>query len=135
MQVLFGRYLHDNIPLGSEAYELKIVTGDSIPFDKIKDHQVKALVAVEGSGLYHRITDQPWMKDRAYSYTLKKPFDCFCLTNAKGYLVIWFYKARALKRFWKIRIGDFLRLRDSCGRKSMTEAMAEKIAESCLVIK
>lgn len=124
MQTLFGNYLKKNLPFESEAYELKITSGNSLPFNAVKKHQIKALLDAEGEGLYHRLTDQPWMKDRPYSYTLKKPFDCLCLVKAKGYLIIWFYKPRKPKVFFKMRIQDFLRLKESTKRKSMTEKMA-----------
>lgn len=120
MQSLWGNYLKNNLPPQSEAYELKITSGNTLPFNDIKEHQIKALLDVEGKGLYHRLTDQPWIKDRPYTYTLKKPFDCFCLCKAKGYLIIWFYKPRTPKKFFKMDINTFLKLRRSMTRKSMT---------------
>ena len=134
MQTLFGRYLKANFPQESEAYELKFTKGNLIPFSQIKQHQIKSLIAVEEGGLYHRITDQPWIKDRPWTYTLKKPFDCFVLAKAKGYVVVWFYKPRQPKRFIKMRIKDYLRMRKYSKRKSFTEAMARQYAEEIIKI-
>lgn len=120
MQIFFGNYLKNNLPEESEAYELKIAKGSRLPFNDIKEHQIKALLDVEGKGLYHRLTDQPWIRDRPYTYTLKKPFDCFCLVKAKGYLILWFYKPRKPKKFLKMGINTFLKLKRSTKRKSMT---------------
>lgn len=124
MQTFFGNYIKCNLPEKSEAYELKFTKGTSIPFTSIKEHQEDALLEVEGEGLYHRITDQPWMKDRPFTFTRKKPFDCLVLANAEGYVVIWFYKPRQPKRFIKMRVKDFMRMKENSKRKSFTEEMA-----------
>lgn len=137
MQSLFGAYLKENPPKETEAYELKITKHNSLPFKDVKEHQVEALLKTEGKGLYHRITDQPWIENRPYSYTLKKPFDCFCLVNAKAYVVVWYYKPRQPKVFLKIRIQDFLkfkRLAEKAGFKSLKEQMAQEIASETLNI-
>ena len=135
MQGFFGEFIIKNPPEESEVYELKFSREKSLAFSSVADHQVNALLAVEKRGLYHRITDQPWIKDRPYSYTLKKPFDCFFLKNpCKAYVVIWFYKARQPKKFIKVRIEDFLRLKDICGRKSFTEPMILEVASGILDI-
>lgn len=129
MQTFFGKYLQDNLPKESEAYELKFTKGGAIPFSQIKEHQLDSLKSAEDEGLYHKITDQPWLPDRPYSYTLKKPFDCFALAKAKGYVVVWFYKPREPKRFIKMRIKDFMRMRKYAKRKSFTEEMALGVGE------
>lgn len=128
MTTLFGGYIKKNPPKESEAYELKFTSGKSLSFKEVKIHQIKALLEVEKGGLYHRITDQPWIKDRPHSYTLKKPFDCFCMNNAKAYVVIWFYKPRKSKRFLKMRIKDFLMQYELSTRKSLTEKKALTIS-------
>jgi len=135
MQTFFGKYVKSNPPKENEAYELKFTSGVSLPFASIPEHQIESLLKVEDGWLYHRITDQPWIKDRPYAYTLKKPFDCLCMVNAKGFVVVWFYKPRRSKRFIKIRIKDFILLRDNSKRKSFTEAMALEIADSVIAIK
>ena len=140
MQSLFGKYVKAHMPEETEAYELKYTSGTSIPFNAVQEHQVDALTKAECGwpdvkgmgGLYHRITDQPWIADRPYSYTLKKPFDCFVLVNVKAYVVVWFYKQRQPKEFIKIRIGAFLQLRDKSNRKSFTEEMARSVAKEII---
>jgi len=134
MQGFFGKFIEKNPPKESEACELKITSSISIPFDAVKDHQVKALLEVESTGLYHRITDQPWIEDRPHAFTKPKPFDCFFMRNNKAFVVVWFYKARQKKKFIKIRINDFLKLKATCGRKSFTEPMVLEIASEVLNI-
>jgi hypothetical protein len=132
MQSFWGAYIKRHLRLESEAYELKITKNNSIPFEALKEHQVDALLRVEQKGLYHRITDQPWMKDRPNTYTLKKPFDCFCLVKAKGYVIIWFYKPRKRRVFYKISINEFLQAKMSSEHKSLTEHEAFMICDSAI---
>ena len=129
MQTLFGRYIEKYPPEETEAYELKFTSGKSLNFSEVKEHQIEALLKAEDEAFYHRITDQPWLPDRKYSYTLKKPFDCFCLTGVKSYIVIWFYKPRQPKVFIKIPIKKFLRTAINCNRKSLTKEMALQIGQ------
>jgi hypothetical protein len=42
----------------------------------------------------------------------------------KGYVVIWFYQPRKEKQFIKMRIGNFLKMKEVSKRKSFTEKMA-----------
>jgi len=125
MQTLFGKYLLNNPPKESAVYELKFTPGKSIRFDALKGHQREGLRKAERGGFYHKITDQPWIKNRPYTYTLKKPFDCF-FVKCKAYVVVWFYKPRKLKRFYRIRITDFLMMETLAKRKSFTEEMVKR---------
>lgn len=134
MQDFFGKYIKINYPKETEAYELKYTKGTSIAFDMVKPHQVEALLKVEREGLYHRITDQPWIVDRPNVFTYKKPFDCFFIIKGKAFVVVWFYKERKPKNFIKIRINDFLKLKESTKRKSFTESMALEVATEVLNI-
>jgi hypothetical protein len=124
MQSFFSGYMKKNPPKLSEVYELKFTSGTSIPFNELREHQEKALLAVDNGGLYHRITDQPWIQDRPWTYTLKKPFDCF-FVQGHAYVVVWFYKPKKKKRFYAIRIGKFLEMREKSQRKSFTEEMIQ----------
>jgi len=45
------------------VFELKFCKKKSIRFDCLSDHQEEALLGVEGDGFYHKITDQPFLKD------------------------------------------------------------------------
>ena len=125
MQVLFGKYLKDNPPKETEAYELKICKAKSLRFDVVKEHQVKALTEVNDGFFYHKITDPPVFYGMNTQFNVKRPFDCFALINAKSYLIFWFYKPREPKAFIKIAMKDFL---DLCyhykeERLSFTEEM------------
>lgn len=127
MITLFGRYVFKHPSKESEVYELKVTSKKAIGFKELKSHQREALKKVELEGLYYRITDQPWIKDRPYVYTLKKPFDCF-FVKCKAYVVVCFYKPRKPKVFYKIRISDFLMMENLTKRKSFTE---EKVKYYC----
>ena len=127
MQTLFGSYIKQHPPAESEAYELKICKGTSLPFSSVDTHQINALLAAETGALYHRITDQPWLPNRKYSYTLKKPFDCFVLRRVKAYVVVWFYIPRKSKVFIKIPIQKWVNEVQTSDRKSLTPTRATEI--------
>lgn len=129
MQTLFGKYVQKHPPQTTEAYELKIVKGKSIAFDRVAPHQVDALLKAEGTGLYHKLTDQPWMENRAYTYTLKKPFDCFVLVQVKSYVVLWFFKPRQPKVFYKIPIKVWVELQNTSKKKSINEQEVVAVAQ------
>ena len=133
MQTFFGEHLKKNPPRETEVYELKICRGNCLGFDEVKPHQIQALIRVRTKSLYHRITDQPWIEDRPHPYTLKKPFDCFCLVKERAFLVVWFYKPRQRKIFIKIPIEDFIEMRQDSKRKSFTEGMALQHGEPIII--
>lgn len=134
MVSLFGKYMKSYPSEETEAYECKFTSNKSMPFDTVKEHQIEALLKVEYGGLYHRITDQPWQENRPYSYTLKKPFDCFCMNKAKGYLMFWFYIPRKPKKFIKVRVKDFLKLKNESKKKSFSENEIITVASGVLNI-
>lgn len=133
MQTFFGKFVQNNSPSQSEVYELKIAKGTSLPFDSVQTHQKVALLQAEQSHLFHKITDQPWLPDRPYSFTAKKPFDCFVLVKVQSYVVLWFYKPRQPKIFIKIRIKDWIDEQNTSSRKSITEQRAKEIGQEFLV--
>ena len=100
MQRLFGKHLEKFPPLRSEVYELKFTKHTSLPFDSVKEHQIKGLKQAEEKGIYHKIQDMPWGTTDKFRFTLKKPFDCF-FVRATAFVVIWYYVPRATKRFTK----------------------------------
>ncbi len=121
-QVEFGKH---NKMFG--VFELKLCKGKSLPFDCLADHQEKALLdAYSTTGLYHKITDQPFLK--GMTFQRKKPFDCFNLRDVPAFVVVMWWIAREKKMVYYIPIGDWITVRDNCGRKSLTEDMAAKIA-------
>lgn len=123
MQTLFGRHLLENLPRETRVYELKFTAGKSIRFDALSEHQREAMRQAEGVGLYHKITDQPIFHGKRTRFHPRKPFDCF-FAKCRAYVVVWFYKPRKPKRFYAIRIRDFLAMEASSERKSFTEDMA-----------
>ncbi len=128
MQAFFGKHLRKNPPTQTEAYELKISKGNSLPYDAVKVHQVKALVEAE-KNFYYRITDAPVFQGQNTRFNSPRPFDCFILVNARAFVVIWFYEARTEKVFVKIPIQEFLKKRDTSTRKSITKEEAFAIGE------
>jgi len=114
-------------------FELKLCKGASLPFSSVKPHQEKALLAATTmEGLYHKLADQPVsaIKGANVRFTLPKPFDCFLVKNTPAYVVIMFYVPRKKKTVYYVPIGDFLEMKDSVKRKSMTEAILEVYAVS-----
>ena len=132
MQTYFGNYLKSNPPEKTEVYELKICKGHALPFDAVKEHQIKGLLEAE-TGLYHKITDFPIFAGSKARFNRPKPFDCICFNKAKSYVVVWFYIPRTKKVFYKIRVKDFLRLKETAGRKSFTEEMLHGVAEPTFI--
>ena len=132
MQTLLGKYLKENPSKKTEVYELKICKGTSLPFNAIKDHQIQGLLG-SATGLYHKITDFPIFAGSKARFNRPKPFDCICFNEVIGYVVVWFYKPRQKKIFYKIPIKTFLRLKKKSIRKSFTEAMLLDISEQIVI--
>lgn len=124
MQSLFTKYIKANPPTQPEAYELKIEKGKSIAFNRFADHQIVALIQVEELGHYHKIQDMAAKS----GYADPKPFDAFYL-KGKSFVVIWFYKPRQKKIFYKVPLNKWLELKWQTERKSATEAMVASVAE------
>lgn len=133
MQTFFGKFVQNNPPTQTEVYELKICKGTSLPFDSVDTHQKVALLQAEQSSLFHRITDQPWLPDRPYSFTKKKPFDCLVLVRVNAFVVLWFYIPRKPKIFIKIRIKDWIDEQNTSTRKSITHQRAKEIGTEILI--
>jgi len=115
VQTLFGK---KNQLTG--VFELKLCKEKSLPFEAVAAHQVKALLRVEGEGLYHKISDMSMGE---------KPFDCFYLAELPAYVVPVFYIPRKQKTAYYIRIKNFIKMMKGADRKSFTEVMARGNAE------
>ena len=127
-QNLFNTWAKENKQqLETGAYELKICKGKSIRFDAVAPQQRIALLAVESTGHYYKINDMPWIKDRPYSFTQKKPFDCFVLRGLSFVVVLW-YVPRQKKIAYFIRINGWLKEEVQGNRQSLTEERAEIIS-------
>jgi len=125
IQVLFSKWARDNW-YSPAAFELKLAKGTSMAFDHVAPHQIAALKTVKDTGLFHKITDQPWLKDRP-AFTAPKPFDSFVL-KGQAFVCICWYVPRKKKIIYFVDIDDFIELSASCGRKSLTESMAKEAA-------
>ena len=109
-QTLFKRWIQARWQGGPAVFELKRTLTFRIPLSDVKGHQIEALSASHGKGLYYKIPDD--------SYGLK-PFDCFFLKDIEAYVVIAF--GPTLKRFHLIPIDAWQKLCAEDGRKSVHE--------------
>ena len=110
-------------------FELKLAKSNSLPFNSVKPHQIKALTQAQTKGIYHKISDSPWTQ----KFTLPKPFDCFLL-QSNAYVVICWYIPRKPKLFTYIPITAWLEQEATSPRKSLTKQEAEAIATHYLVV-
>ena len=97
---------------------MKITKTSSLPFDAVKEHQVRALWLSKHRKINYKIPDDSMGQ---------KPFDCFVLKGVEAYVVVMFY-VRGCKDFYMIDIDDFIQLKKTSTRKSFTEDMLEGIA-------
>ena len=119
MQSKFGVWLKTFQMEG--VFELKLEKGKSFAFNKVKDHQVKALSEAKHYGLYHKINDLPVYAGSMTKFANPKPFDCLFIKQP-AYIVIGFYKLRQKIETYIIDIDRFIEVRDSTleeGRKSL----------------
>lgn len=128
LQSKFGIWLKINKMEG--VFELKLEKGKSFAFNKVKDHQVKALYEAKHEGLYHKINDLPVYSGSMTKFANPKPFDCFYI-NCPAYIVIGFYKPRQEIETYIVDIDRFIELRDITlegGRKSLKQEEWEVLA-------
>lgn len=126
IQTLFGK---KNKKIG--FFELKLCKGTSLPFDRIENHQILALLEAEEFGFYHKIADQT-IGNQGYGSTMKKPFDCLKVPPCPAYMVIFWYIPRKKKTGYYIRIKDFIDMATGTERKSCTEKMCASVAEEVI---
>lgn len=78
------------------VFELKICKLKSISFDSVRENQTLALRGAIGRDYcYHKINDLPVANlagNKKIRFTSAKPFDCFFISDAHAYVVIYFYK-------------------------------------------
>jgi len=109
------------------VFELKFCKGKSLSFSCLADHQEEALLGVTSrAGYYHKITDQPFIK--GMTFQRKKPFDCFRFGLFWAYVVVMWWVPRKKKMVYYIPIRAWVELRESCGRKSITQALCASSA-------
>lgn len=114
---MFNKAIIKASPPRSCAFELKIVKGKSMPFNKVALHQVHNLKLAQ-KALVYKIADVG---------LAPKPFDCFYLKEALAYVVIWFYKPRQPKECILIEVNTFERESLLSKRRSLTEARAKEL--------
>lgn len=111
-QTQFSKWLK-HCWLDNGKFELKLTKGKSLPFAAVKLHQELALLM---NKVIYKIPDVG--QDQ-------KPFDCFCMYGVKGYVVVMFYR-RGQKDFYMFEINEWMFLKNTSTRKSLTEEMANK---------
>ena len=109
----FNKFLK-NVHKQSGAFELKVATGNRLPFSAVKEHQIKALEQVRHSTFVYKISDFSQMQ---------QPFDCFSFTRQPAWIVIKYEKF-----FCLITIDAFQAERFKSKRKSLTSERAREIA-------
>ena len=128
-QTFFTKWIKDH-PQETSVFELKICKLKSIPFDAVKKHQAEALHTAKYGFLYHKINDMPIFAGSKTRFTNPKPFDCFSISAANAYVVIWFYKPRKKKEMIWIDIDEWLYEASTSDRKSLTEERAKEIGKT-----
>lgn len=134
-QTILGLWIKEHIgELEQCVIELKLEKGTSFALDRVAEHQVAALKATQGDGLYYKINDMPFIKDNPrMRYTQQKPFDCMLLKGIPAFVVIVFYAPRQYKRAFFVPIDNWLKILDEHPRKSIRQselhAYATRIVE------
>jgi hypothetical protein len=132
LQNLFSNHIKAKKDKENACYELKICKGQSLPFDRVAEHQVDSLSEAKNNGIFHKIADMPWIKGRK-AYTYKKPFDCFFI-KANAYIVILFYKPKRMKMIYYIDIDVWKNEMTSSVRRSLTEQRAREISNKIEIL-
>lgn len=132
-QTKFGKWLKENWN-STAVFELKLEKGKSFAFDKLKEHQIKALRSASEKGLYHKINDLPVYNNSKTRFANPKPFDCFYIQSEYAYLVIGFYTPRKKIETLFIDIEDFIKARSSTTKKSLKKEEWQKYARRVEVI-
>jgi len=103
----------------SVFYELKITKTGSLPFSRIEDHQIQALLDVKFDALCHKISDM------SIGF---KPFDGFIAINANAFIGICFYVPRKPLVVYLIDIMAMKNEIASSKRRSLTEKRAKELS-------
>jgi hypothetical protein len=131
-QSAFSKWMRENPLNVSAAFELKIVKGNSIPFNAVQEHQITALREVQ-NGYYYKISDTPFNHSQGFRFHRPKPFDCFIILG-RAYVVLLFYKPRRKMEAIFIDVNDWVTEQQTSTRKSLTEERALKIADMIQIL-
>ncbi len=115
-QTQFSRWIKYNLK-GSGAHELKMSKNNSVPFNRLEEHQKRALLNAKHSQLCFKPPDLGY----------QNPCDVLCIKNGHGLVYVMFYVKRGTKHFYEIDIDDWCREESSSPRKSLTEERAKEI--------
>ena len=113
-QTKFGRWLRNNKK--NETYELKIVKDGLFRFAQVKSHQEEGLLK-SMKGIYIKIPDTASKSGGCN----KKAFDCLWIIADQAWVAVMFYKYRERQSFYRIPICNFLELKDTWCKKSISE--------------
>jgi hypothetical protein len=117
-QSKFNRWV-ENKWHGTAAFELKLTTGQSIPFNAVAEHQMLALLLAKTGRLVYKIPD----------LGVQNPFDSVCLEGISAYVVVQFWKAGE-KKFYMVDAEVWKQEWLLSERKSLTEERAKEIGFS-----
>jgi len=145
MQLKFNHFVRDNMEylkdkLGpSVAFELKIEHGKSFAFKNVLPHQVQALCQSCNGSFYYKIPDDPIFKQSKTMFHIKRPYDCYYMSDSGAYIVVWFYEPRKDKPIYLIDINNFIGLSVKWpklyNRKSMTEEQIKENSDHIFLLK
>lgn len=107
------------------VFELKLCMGTSLRVDAVKEHQMEALLATQGEGLYHKLKDSPFGHSQGFRFHMPTPFDCFYLKDTPAYIVVCLYTPRQPKEFCYILPGSW----KSDTKKSLNREEIRNISE------
>ena len=100
------------------AIEIKVETGKSWNFKKLKEHQVNSLLGAKKYGIVYKLSDES-----------RRMQICDVIRIKGAYLVLYFYK-RGNKAFYMIDIDKFIEERILSKRKSLTEEDCKRIGKT-----
>ncbi len=95
------------------VFELKQTKTDTLPFNSVKEHQLRALLQVKHGTFVFKIPDLGY----------QNPFDSFCLNNLSAYVVIQYPDFSCM-----IDVDDWFYESSISNRKSLTSKRAKEIA-------
>jgi hypothetical protein len=122
--IKWKHFIQSHPPKETETYELKFVDvskGRKFSFDQVKDHQYLGLMT-SLEGLWHKISDTVAHNGGSS----KKPCDAIWVKARGAYAVIVFYKARVFTEALKIPIKDYIRIKNTWPKKSISMTDLEK---------
>lgn len=120
-QSLFKRWLQAGWTGQSAVFELKRTLTDTLPFSALKEHQIDGLLRAQGTGVYYKLSDET---------SSQKPFDCFFIRNAVGYVAIAY--GPKLTSFYLIPINNWIKYTKTAKAKSLSRIGAESIASQVI---